>query len=225
MSTPFQNRLVGTIIVSAAIIIFLPDILDGEKKSYQADFEEISAAPAFEKKQINKAFPHKKLTSLPKKEFSSESAVDDYPQVDVDKTSKTVNQLDNSNIKIAVLSKNKTIVTNNEPKRSDKNKASTAQHTVKSKQLKKQPEKAKLNRAWVIHLGSFRHKQNVKELLEKLKKNGYTAYTRPIKTKNGYLTKVFVGPELIKSSLDKKLTKLKKLTNVQGKVARYQANN
>ena len=101
----------------------------------------------------------------------------------------------------------------------------TANALVESKQVTQTPEKAELTLAWVIQLGSFRHKQNVKELLKKLKANGYNAYTKPIKTKNGTLTKVFVGPELIKSSLDKKLSKLKILTNVQGKVARYQANN
>jgi len=54
-----------------------------------------------------------------------------------------------------------------------------------------------------------------------LKKNGYTVYTKPIKTKNGTLTKVFIGPELRKKILENKLPLLKKLTNVQGKVARF----
>ena len=81
------------------------------------------------------------------------------------------------------------------------------------------------NEAWVIQLGSFRHKNNVDDLVAKLKKNGYVAFTKPIKTKNGTLTKVFVGPELIKSSLEKKIPLLKQLTNVQGKVARFYAGN
>ena len=73
----------------------------------------------------------------------------------------------------------------------------------------------------MIQLGSFRHQNNVDELVNKLKKEGYTAFTKPIKTKSGNLTKVFIGPELIKSSLEEKLPALKKLTNVQGKVARF----
>jgi len=83
------------------------------------------------------------------------------------------------------------------------------------------PEKAVPSKAWVIQLGSFRHKKNVESLVEKLKKNGYTVFTRPIKTKSGELTKVFIGPELIKSSLEKKIQPLKKLTNVEGKIALF----
>ena len=47
MSTPFQNRLVGTIIVAAAVVIFLPDVLDGKKNTNQTDFEAIPKAPNF----------------------------------------------------------------------------------------------------------------------------------------------------------------------------------
>ncbi len=83
------------------------------------------------------------------------------------------------------------------------------------------PEKASPQHAWAIQLGSFRHKKNVDELVNKLESAGHTAFTKPIKTKNGALTKVFVGPELIKSSLEKKIPALKALTNVQGKVARF----
>ena len=55
----------------------------------------------------------------------------------------------------------------------------------------------------------------------KLKDNGYTAFTKPIKTKSGTLIKVIIGPELVKSSLEKKIPALKKLTGVQGKIARF----
>ena len=226
MSTPFQNRLVGTIIVAAAIIIFLPDILDGEKKSYQADFEEISAAPAFEKKQVKSTFPQDKLARLPDDKFSEEPAIDDsetlVPKVSQPKESLVTSK---SDVKIAVLIKDEIETIKKIPLKSNNTKLLTANALVESKQVTQTPEKAELTLAWVIQLGSFRHKQNVKELLKKLKANGYNAYTKPIKTKNGTLTKVFVGPELIKSTLDKKLSKLKILTNVQGKVARYQANN
>ena len=57
--------------------------------------------------------------------------------------------------------------------------------------------------------------------MEKLKANGYTVFTKPIQTKKGTLTKVFVGPELNKASLTDKLPALKELTNVQGKIARF----
>ena len=48
MSTPFQNRLVGTIIVAAVAIIVLPDLLDGNKKTFQDEFEQIPPPPQVE---------------------------------------------------------------------------------------------------------------------------------------------------------------------------------
>ncbi|MCJ8321975.1 MAG: SPOR domain-containing protein [Colwellia sp.] len=214
MSTPFQNRLVGTIIVSAAIVIFLPDILDGEKQSYQADFEAIPSAPVFEQTQEDKSFPAEKLKKLPVVTISDEKALDAVKPAD------DIIKHNTNDLKIAVLTKDKPVI-------EKKSVAVTNQVNTKRKVVTttvKTPEKAVVDRAWVIHLGSFRHKQNVKELLAKLKQNGYVAFTKPIKTKNGTLTKVFIGPELIKSSLEKKLSKLKVLTGVQGKVARYYAN-
>jgi DedD protein len=209
VSTPFQNRLVGTIIVAAAVIIFLPDILDGEKQSYQADFEAIPQAPKFSS-SANKPFPQEKLSVLSKEKFTDEAAIDEIKNAQEE-------NLSNDNVKVAVLTK----LTKTKP---EKTKQVPAKK-VKPAPPKSLPQKAIIERAWVIHLGSFRHQQNVKELLAKLKKNGYVAFTRPIKTKNGTLTKVFVGPELIKSSLEKKLPKLKALTDVQGKVARYNPTN
>jgi DedD protein len=87
---------------------------------------------------------------------------------------------------------------------------------------KKLPEKAIAKEAWVIHLGSFKDKENVAQLLKKLKANGYIAFTRPIKTKKGVLTKVIIGPELIKSALIKKIPALHELTGIKGKVANFE---
>ncbi|HBY85808.1 MAG TPA: dedD protein, partial [Colwellia sp.] len=86
------------------------------------------------------------------------------------------------------------------------------------------PEKAVAKEAWVIHLGSFKDKTNVAQLLKKLKAKGYIAFTKPIKTKQGTLTKVIIGPELIKTAMVKKLPALKSLTGIQGKVAYFEAN-
>ena len=79
MSTPFQNRLVGTIIVAAVVIIFLPDVLDGEKKSHQDDFEAIPKAEVFSGKLTNKPFPEEKLVRQKVTPISNEEAIDETP--------------------------------------------------------------------------------------------------------------------------------------------------
>lgn len=223
MSTPFQNRLVGTVIVAAAVIIFLPNLLDGKKKSNQADFEEIPQVPTFTGKMAKKPFPEQKLVTKDKAIIFNEQAQDDLLKVDnIAQSSSKSNrkaidsQLENANIKKAKVT----------PAIKAKKIVSTASNTktksaISKPVLGKQPPKSVNKEAWVIQLGSFKHKSNVAELVTKLKRNGYTAFTKPIKTKQGNLTKVFVGPELIKSRLMKKIPALKKLTNVQGKVARF----
>ncbi|KXJ54599.1 MAG: hypothetical protein AXW17_04800 [Colwellia sp. Phe_37] len=206
MSTPFQNRLVGTIIVAAVAIIFLPDVLDGDKKTYQDNFETIPKAPQVDFPPANKAFPQEKLSNLPKEIISDDVALDGGGALDASEA------LTEKGITVSTLDKEPSFTAD-----------STQAATKKTLDLvaKKIPSTAVPKQAWVIQLGSFRHQNNVDDLVSKLKKEGYTAFTKPIKTKNGKLTKVFVGPELIKSSLEEKLPALKKLTNVQGKVARF----
>jgi DedD protein len=217
LSTPFQNRLVGTIIVAAIVVIFLPDLLDGEKKANQIDFEAIPKAPVFTGKLTNKTFPEEQLNKKKSEPIISEQAQDDL----------LVNSTNETLLNVSVTDKSQQLKT---PNASDKtlNKSGEANKVISANKISDHkavnqtlPPKAVAKEAWVIHLGSFRHKQNVAQLLTKLKANGYTAFTQPIKTKQGTLTKVFIGPELIKSSLDKKLIPLKKLTNTTGKVARF----
>lgn len=203
MSTPFQNRLVGTIIVAAVVIIFLPDLLDGEKKSHQDDFEAIPKAEVFSGQLTNKPFPEDKLVRQKVTPISNEQAIDETViDNSASKPTKKVHQVTNEITKPAVKPPVK----------------------IASKPKRKLPEKAVAKEAWVIHLGSFKNKDNVAQLLKKLKSQGYIAFTKPIKTKQGTLTKVIIGPELIKTAMVKKLPALKTLTGIQGKVAYFEPN-
>ena len=211
MSTPFQNRLVGTIIVAAVVIIFLPDLLDGEKKLHQDDFEAIPQAEVFSGKLTNKPFPEDKLVRKNVTPISNEKAIDeDSGENSVVELSKQVAKVKEKIVKPATTPTVLPIV--------------KAPVKIVRKTNKPLPEKAIAKEAWVIHLGSFKNKDNVAQLLKKLKAKGYIAFTKPIKTKQGTLTKVIIGPELIKSSLIKKLPELNKLTGIQGKVAYFEPN-
>ncbi len=48
MSSPLQNRLVGTLILVALAVIIIPDVLDGEKKEPVEPMETIPLKPAVE---------------------------------------------------------------------------------------------------------------------------------------------------------------------------------
>lgn len=47
MASALQNRLIGTIILVALVVIFLPDILDGEKSINTDSFVDVPAQPKF----------------------------------------------------------------------------------------------------------------------------------------------------------------------------------
>ena len=244
MSTPFQNRLVGTIIVAALAVIILPDILDGDKKTYQQEFEPIPTAPAINSSANKPSFPVQKLEQLPSEQLADDVAIDDLKTLFTEDSSDSNTALTNDTvvgIREVYSDSSDTIKINkvNKPaafserdntaaKPNSNNKKSnniTTSGMAKTSQVSNTslPERAIAGQAWVVQLGSFRHKNNVKELVEKLQTNGYTVFTKPITTKNGTLTKVFVGPELIKSSLEKKLLSLNKLTGVKGKISRFKS--
>ncbi len=223
MSTPFQNRLVGTIIVAAVVIIFLPDLLDGEKKSYQAEFEAIPKADTFSGQLTSKSFPENKLVRQKVTPVTQEVALDELEVNNENLTETTLSTIDESEKELAKSDKPIPVKVN---EISSPEAKQITDVSVKSQLENKSvpvnlPEKAIAKEAWVIHLGSFKNEKNVEQLLKKLKANGYVVFTKPIKTKQGMLTKVIIGPELIKSTLLKKLPALKKLTGIEGKVAYF----
>jgi DedD protein len=213
LSTPFQNRIVGTVIVAAVAIIFLPDLLDGDKKKYDAEFENIPQSPKVEFSSSVKEFPTDKLANIElKPEVVVEKEQDEVLQLSSEdkdiKGDAPPPVLTTNTVKVKTLAKPELL-------------GEEVKKTSSTENIKKLPEKIDAKKSWVIQLGSFRHKKNVSELIEKLKYHGYTTFTRPITTKNGILTKVFVGPHINKSSLENKIKPLKELTHVEGKVTRF----
>ncbi|MGB0936932.1 MAG: SPOR domain-containing protein [Colwellia sp.] len=225
MSTPFQNRLVGTIIVTAAIVIFLPGILDGEKKSYQSDFDNIPKTPVFTGKVSEEKFPEALRPKTEKIILAKDIAKDDELQLQVEPETSSESKVANKpSTKTTENTNAQTQQKLEEPIEAASGKDS---QNVSSKSpeilsnVNQLPEHGQVNEAWVIQLGSFQNEKNVEQLILKLKQNGYVVFTKPIQTQKGTLTKVFVGPELIKSSISKKIPHLKTITGVQGKVARF----
>ncbi|WP_394176181.1 SPOR domain-containing protein [Thalassotalea litorea] len=219
MSTPFQNRLVGTIIVAAVAVIFLPEFLDGEKKAYQSQFEQIPEAPdALTVVEIPGMNAEALIDKSKPEPLSKETPLDEEPaKVASPSSSKTPLVNDNGQ---------QTTVTHaakNNPLAKDKTVVAKATTTVTQQQAKPQVSNKVTGKAagWVIQLGSFRHKNNVEQLQQKLRDAGYTVFTRPVKTQAGTLTKVFIGPAVNKGLLEAELSKLKTLTGVQGRIAKF----
>jgi len=210
VNSGFINRLVGTSIVVIAAIVFIPNILDGEKVHYKEGFKAIPDSPEFKTIDLQQSIDEKVADSEPLKQDEIEDITADD---DILKQQPVVTESD-------YAEQPKLVEATIEPKEQPKVKDVTP---VKAKPIA--PRKSDENltsMAYVIQLGSFSHVANVKALQAKLKAQGFKTFTKPIKTPNGTLTKVFVGPSLNKAELQKQLPELKKLTKLNGKVTQYE---
>lgn len=79
MASAFHNRLVGTIILVALAVIFLPDILDGEKSSNKQVFADIPSKPILRQVDKIESFPVTQVKEAVSREVEvvNEPAVDD----------------------------------------------------------------------------------------------------------------------------------------------------
>ncbi len=211
MNSGFINRLVGTSIVVIAAIVFIPNILDGEKVHYKEGFKAIPERSEFKTIDLQESIDEKVAQAEPLKQEQIEDIAADDDLL----TSKESQYAAEPEIVEASI----------EPQTAPEPVAK-APEPVKAKPIA--PRKSEENltdMAYVIQLGSFSHAANVKALQAKLKAKGFKTFTKPIKTPNGTLTKVFVGPSLDKGELTKKLPELKTLTKLNGKVTQYSVSN
>ncbi|MDE3272043.1 SPOR domain-containing protein [Pseudoalteromonas sp. G4] len=219
MTSQFINRLVGTIIVVTAAIVFIPNILDGEKVQKRETFKDIPERPEFKAIELDPE-PDQTLAreSLPSTPVIEEAAIDEGENSPFNNELSADQQIAQTEAEIIEEKKVATVEVDAKP--------AVNEVEVEPKVAVKRAEQSNLNEfAWVIQLGSFSHKANVDSLLAKLKSAGFTAFTKPIKTPSGTLTKVFVGPELDKQKLESQLPQLKKLTKLNGRVTQFEITN
>ncbi len=201
MTSALKNRLVGTIIVVALAVIFLPDFLDGKKQTNREPFVSVPANPPKKPIVEPEPFPSERVAkaAVPAVEIEDETAIDDEPMV----TSRD----EDSGASVTQAPKEKVF----------EEQDNLASQTV----IDNKGAAADDDAGWVIQLGSFRHEKNVKALLAKLERAGYRAFSRKIQTSSGPLNKVFVGPDLDKNKLESALPHLKELTDLKGKVTTF----
>lgn len=206
MNSSFINRLVGTSIVVIAAIVFIPNILDGEKVHYKEGFKAIPERSEFKTIDLQQEIDENVAgaDSLQQDEIEDIQADDiafeqqaNIAQSDYTSEAKVVE---------AVIA----------PKAQPQ--AAAPVQSIKSRQNNENLT----SMAYVIQLGSFSHAANVKALQAKLQAKGFKTFTKPVKTPNGTLTKVFVGPSLNKNELQKQLPALKELTKLNGKITQFE---
>ncbi|MDF0535421.1 SPOR domain-containing protein [Shewanella yunxiaonensis] len=200
MSSQFHNRLVGTVVLMALGVIFLPDILDGKKEHQQEQFTEIPLRPQTD--VVTSDAANNKVLDEPKSAPAvvEQTVVDESPKIAPSQTA-------------AVVETKVTQTENSVPK--DAQPAPEVQ-----KQPQPQPKKA-TQVSWTIQLGAFSNAANVKGLVQRLRSSGYAAYTLPDKPVDGKLTRVFVGPEISLDRLKEQQGKIEAQTKLKGKIIQF----
>ncbi|WP_417706418.1 SPOR domain-containing protein [Rheinheimera aquimaris] len=187
MTPAFKHRLLGTAILVMAGIIFLPDLLDGEKQVVKDDFKVIPNRPEFQGVPQQQVLEPEVFTQA-EAELAAEP-VDEQP----------LDAGDNGATETLPAQQYAQV---------------TAPTTEKKVQPQTNPALAQSG--WVVRVGSFSKEQNANALVAKLRQAGFVTFTRNITSSEGIrLTSVLVGPELRKEKLEQQLPKLQQLTGIE----------
>ena len=239
MSSAFLNRLVGTIIVVALIVIFVPEFLDGEKRINQPEFMDIPPVSDLVEVEPIEDFNTETIenTLVQPVAIIDETALDDDEQDNDDKQDNDVNtdstvteQVKDTETRNAATDTAANTAAANltgnsaEQVPSDTQISESQQDTPPPANTDTLSQIEIKDSGWVVQLGSFRHQKNVRELVKKLNDAGYRVYTRPAQTAAGELTKVFVGPELEREKLELALPHLKEVTKLTGKITAFEVS-
>ena len=213
MTELIKQRLVGMLIVVIAGVVFLPDLLDGKKQLTKEEFKKVPARPQIDEQPIVTEFPREEVTAVFKQAPKLASVTPDDASESMsekpDETSehhKTNNELSKVNT-VTQSVENQPLPADLDDARDETSQEVKAEFT---------------SQAWILQLGSFKHKENVDALRQKLKEAGFDTFTKPVKTKAGLLSKVYIGPEVRKSTLEAAQGKLKELVGIEGKITRFE---
>jgi DedD protein len=227
LSSALQNRLVGTIIIVALVVIFLPDLLDGEKQSNNATFVDVPVNNLDIKVEAPNEFPTEEVMNATRRpvEIIEESDVTDSQHSSLNANDDIDDPVQEAPVEEALVEKAGIAETTDEKQTASAESTSSQSLTTADNSLAEQTvtstPRIREDAGWVVQLGSFRHQKNVNELLDKLDAAGYRAFSRRVDTSAGRLTKVFVGPELTKETLDNALPHLNEATGLKGKVTSF----
>lgn len=75
--------------------------------------------------------------------------------------------------------------------------------------------------AWAVQLGSFSNSANAVALRDSLRSKGYAAFLETVRVKKGKVTRLYVGPELLRAKATASRKRLEKDVDLKGIVVRY----
>jgi DedD protein len=193
VASTFQHRLVGTIILVAIGIIFLPDLLDGQKVTYRENAASIPLRPEL----VELAEP------VNFDSFDNEMA---DVELLIEPTA-TVN--------LAAVKKVESPAYTPKPVTKEPKLAPL----VKPAEIEKVIPP--VGHSWNIRLGTFKNSAAVDDLVKKIREAGFDAYRLPRYKQAGQLNRLYVGPNVNKNELKRLLPKLQEITGLKGVIEKF----
>ena len=176
-----KQRIVGTVVLLACCLIFLPIVFDGEGSYEPALSSRIPDPP--------------QITILPEPQQTRPVIIADsdvpavaLPETDIDRPA-SANQTSDSDAENALTVAQEATAAGTEVSES------VPAYTRQDETLPQLGEDG-LPSGWSVRLGLFSNADNAEILLERLQEAGYRAYMREIESDEGLLRGVFVGPWL-----------------------------
>lgn len=237
MTAVFRNRLIGSAILMIAAIVFLPDLLDGQKQVSKDDFKAIPERPEFASVAQQQVFAQDQhdasraeAMALPTEQADG---TDPQPDANVAQNAETLPDQTYASVSTdsAAAKPTELVATSQQaadsPKPSPQVENTTAAVTEKiTKPEMSATEKAETNKvadskplnkaAWVVRVGSFGKEANANALISKLRAAGFATFSRKMVNAQGQtMVSVLVGPDLKKEKLENSLTQLQNLADVK----------
>lgn len=234
MTSAFKNRLIGSSILIIAAIVFLPDLLDGQKQVVKDEFKAIPERPEFATVQQEQVFTKQQLaekqqellatpvndpaadTGLPDNSFAEVTAGAPGSEASTDSAAMVAQPTEGADTDpIPVPTENPLAPVSVVDTTAQSATPPVAPATEKPAEPKGNP--ALNETAWIVRVGSFGKVENATALVAKLKEAGFTTFTRSTTNAQGQsMVSVVVGPELKKERLEQKLPQLQQLTGTAG---------
>ncbi|MGL5948470.1 MAG: cell division protein DedD [Aeromonas sp.] len=234
MATQFQHRLVGTVIFVALLVVFLPDLLDGQKNvPPEPTFAPMPLRPDLapmlpvQAASVATELAAVHQTNVAQANTQQAAAAQTWeakplpPTQTLDAPAATVKASVASAPKeaanVAAMARAKPVA-----KPAEKTPAKSAVKT--SVPVIKPMAPATVGAAqagFILQLGAFRNAQSVAALVAKLRGAGYSAHSVPRTPVQGQLNRVFIGPDVSKEKLLRVQANVRQLTGLTGSVIAY----
>ncbi len=200
MQQATKQRIVGSIVLIALALIFLPIVFDGQGSYDTQIASRIPDVPIIEPFPI--AEPTRPVIKAKQPDFGAQSTATDEPIAEL-----LSGQAETSDVTVS----------------DSPQEAAVAVVTSQPAYVRTAPELGPdgLPTGWSVRLATFSDNDNATTLLDRLLEAGYKGYSRALKREQGELTAVYVGPWLDRARVDQTLQELQSQFNLAGIVERY----